>query len=156
MKKNIWFILFLLSSILYAQNTDEQTQEITIEDIKTQLKNPDLTIEKRIDNLLILGYSYIDVATDVATKYLTSALKLSKVKKDSFNIIRAYNRFSEQERYLENDIRTLQYADSALQYANVNNNLSIVSTNLLFNKAEKSPITQLAVIFGSLVCAAVV
>ncbi len=123
MKKNIWFILFLLSSILYAQNTDEQTQEITIEDIKTQLKNPDLTIEKRIDNLLVLGYSYIDVATDVATKYLTSALKLSKVKKDSFNIIRAYNRFSEQERYLENDIRTLQYADSALQYANVNNNL---------------------------------
>ena len=108
--------------MLCAQNTNKQTQEITVEDIKIQLENKDLALEKRIDNLLILGYNYINIATDSATYYLTNALQLSKAKKDSFNIIRAYNRFSEQEKYLENDIRTLQYADSALRYSNSSNN----------------------------------
>jgi DNA-binding CsgD family transcriptional regulator len=121
MKKNVYFILILFTSILGAQNSTEQNQEITLEDIKKQLENNDLPQGKRIDNLLILGYNYISKSKDSANYYLKNALRLSKVKNDSFNIIRAYNRFSEQEKYLENDIRTLQYADSALQYANVDN-----------------------------------
>lgn len=121
MKKNIFFLFFSLIVLFCIQNSAAQEKEITVEDIKQQLENKDLSQENRIDNLLILGFQYIGTSTDSANYYLRNALNLSKVKNDSFNIIRAYNRFSEQEKYLEDDIRTIKFADSALQYANVNN-----------------------------------
>jgi len=70
---------------------------------------------------LILGFDYITKSKDSAYYYLENALSLSKVENDSFNIIRAYNRFSELEKYFEDDSKTLKYADSALQYASVTN-----------------------------------
>ncbi len=121
MIKNIWFILFLLTGILQAQNNQEQTPDIKVEEIKNHLQTKDLAITTRIDNLLIVGFDYITKSEDSARYYLESALQLSKIEKDSFNIIRAYNRFSKLENYLENDLRTLQYADSALQNASVTN-----------------------------------
>jgi len=121
MIKNICFVLFILTGILQAQNDGVQTPDITIEDIKQQLQNNALPTTTRIDNLLIIGFDFVTKSEDSANYYLQKALKLSKVEKDSFNIIRAYNRFSKLENYLENDLRTLQYADSALQYASVTN-----------------------------------
>ena len=121
MVKNICFILLILTGILQAQNDGAQTSDITIEDIKEQLQNNALPKKTRIDNLLIIGFDFITKSEDSANYYLQKALQLSKVEKDSFNIIRAYNRFSKLENYLENDLRTLQYADSALQYASVTN-----------------------------------
>ena len=104
MIKNIWFVLFLLTGILQAQNDQDQTPDVTLEDLKRQLQTKDLPTTTRIDNLLILGYENIDKSKDSAVYYLDKALKLSKVDKDSFNIIRAYNRFSVLEKYLENDL----------------------------------------------------
>lgn len=121
MIKNICFVLFILTGILQAQNDGVQTPDITIEDIKQQLQNNALPTTTRIDNLLIIGFDFVTKSEDSANYYLQKALQLSKVEKDSFNIIRAYNRFSKLENYLENDLRTLQYADSALQYASVTN-----------------------------------
>lgn len=121
MIKNICFVLFILTGILQAQNDGVQTPDITIEDIKQQLQNNALPTTIRIDNLLIIGFDFVTKSEDSANYYLQKALQLSKVEKDSFNIIRAYNRFSKLENYLENDLRTLQYADSALQYASVTN-----------------------------------
>ena len=121
MIKNICFVLFILTGILQAQNDGVQTPDISIEDINQQLQNNALPTTTRIDNLLIIGFDYITKSEDSARYYLEKALHLSKVEKDSFNIIRAYNRFSKLENYLENDLRTLQYADSALQYAGVTN-----------------------------------
>ena len=121
MIKNCWCILFLLTSVLAAQNSQEQTPDITVDDIKRQLQTKDLPTTTRIDNLLILGYENINKSKDSAVYYLEKALELSKVEKDSFNIIRAYNRFSVLEKYLENDSNTLKYADSALQYGSIAN-----------------------------------
>ena len=121
MIKNYWCILFLLTSVLAAQNSQEQTPDITVDDIKRQLQTKDLPTTTRIDNLLILGYENINKSKDSAVYYLEKALELSKVEKDSFNIIRAYNRFSVLEKYLENDSNTLKYADSALQYGSIAN-----------------------------------
>ena len=116
MIKHIWFILFLLTGILQAQNDQDQTPDIKVEDIKNQLQTKDLPSTTRIDNLLIVGFDYITKSEDSARYYLEKALQLSKIEKDSFNIIRAYNRFSVLEKYLENDLNTLKYADSALEY----------------------------------------
>ena len=116
MIKHIWFILFLLTGILQAQNDQDQTPEIKVEDIKNQLQTKDLPSTTRIDNLLIVGKDFITKSEDSARYYLEKALQLSKIEKDSFNIIRAYNRFSVLEKYLENDLNTLKYADSALEY----------------------------------------
>ena len=121
MIKNCWCILFLLTSILAAQHSQEQTPDITLDDLKRQLQTKDLPTTTRIDNLLILGYENINKSKDSAIYYLDKALKLSKVAKDSFSIIRAYNRFSVLEKYLENDLNTLKYADSALQYSSAAN-----------------------------------
>ncbi len=121
MIKKCWCILFLLTSILGAQNNQEQISDITVDDIKRQLQAKDLPTTTRIDNLLILGYENITESKDSAVYYLQKALELSKVEKDSFNIIRAYNRFSVLEKYLENDVNTLKYADSALQYGSAAN-----------------------------------
>ena len=87
-----------------------------MEDIKNQLQTKDLPSTTRIDNLLIVGKDFITKSEDSARYYLEKALQLSKIEKDSFNIIRAYNRFSVLEKYLENDLNTLKYADSALEY----------------------------------------
>lgn len=116
MIKHIWFILFLLTGILQAQNDQDQTPDIKVEDIKNQLQTKDLPSTTRIDNLLIVGKDFITKSEDSARYYLEKALQLSKIEKDSFNIIRAYNRFSVLEKYLENDLNTLKYADSALEY----------------------------------------
>ena len=116
MIKHIWFILFLLTGILQAQNDQDQTPDIKVEDIKNQLQTKDLPSTTRIDNLLIVGKDFITKSEDSASFYLEKALQLSKIEKDSFNIIRAYNRFSVLEKYLENDLNTLKYADSALEY----------------------------------------
>ena len=121
MTKFLSFILFLFCATFQAQNDQIQTQEITVEDIKAQLENKTLSSKTRIDNLLILGFDYITKSKDSAYYYLENALSLSKVENDSFNIIRAYNRFSELEKYFEDDSKTLKYADSALQYASVTN-----------------------------------
>ena len=117
MIKHIWFILFLLTGILQAQNDQDQTPDIKVEDIKNQLQTKDLPSTTRIDNLLIVGKDFITKSEDSARYYLEKALQLSKIEKDSFNIIRAYNRFSVLEKYLENDLNTLKYADSALEYS---------------------------------------
>ena len=108
MIKKCWCILFLLTSILGAQNNQEQTPDITVDDIKRQLQAKDLPTTTRIDNLLILGYENITESKDSAVYYLQKALELSKVEKDSFNIIRAYNRFSVLEKYLENDVKHIK------------------------------------------------
>ena len=121
MTKFLSFILLLFCATFQAQNDQIQTQEITVEDIKAQLENKTLSSKTRIDNLLILGFDYITKSKDSAYYYLENALSLSKVENDSFNIIRAYNRFSELEKYFEDDSKTLKYADSALQYASVTN-----------------------------------
>lgn len=121
MTKFLSFILLLFCATFQAQNDQIQTQEITVEDIKAQLENKNLSSKTRIDNLLILGFDYITKSKDSAYYYLENALSLSKVENDSFNIIRAYNRFSELEKYFEDDSKTLKYADSALQYASVTN-----------------------------------
>ena len=121
MTKFFSFILLLFCATFQAQNDQIQTQEITVEDIKAQLENKTLSSKTRIDNLLILGFDYITKSKDSAYYYLENALSLSKVENDSFNIIRAYNRFSELEKYFEDDSKTLKYADSALQYASVTN-----------------------------------
>ena len=121
MTKFLSFILVFFCATFQAQNDQIQTQEITVEDIKAQLENKTLPSETRIDNLLILGFDYITKSKDSAYYYLENALSLSKVENDSFNIIRAYNRFSELEKYFEDDSKTLKYADSALQYASVTN-----------------------------------
>ena len=117
MIKHIWFILFLLTGILQAQNDQDQTPDIKVEDIKNQLQTKDLPSTTRIDNLLIVGKDFITKSEDSARYYLEKALQLSKIERDSFNIIRAYNRFSVLEKYLENDLNTLKYADSALEYS---------------------------------------
>ena len=116
MIKNYWCILFLLTSVLAAQNSQEQTPDITVDDIKRQLQTKDLPTTTRIDNLLILGYENINKSKDSAVYYLEKALELSKVEKDSFNIIRAYNRFSVLEKYLENDSNTLKYGNYDILY----------------------------------------
>ena len=121
MTKFLSFILVFFCATFQAQNDQIQTQEITVEDIKAQLENKTLSSKTRIDNLLILGFDYITKSKDSAYYYLENALSLSKVENDSFNIIRAYNRFSELEKYFEDDSKTLKYADSALQYASVTN-----------------------------------
>ncbi|MGI9594121.1 MAG: LuxR C-terminal-related transcriptional regulator [Patiriisocius sp.] len=121
MTKFFSFILLLFCATFQAQSDQIQTQEITVEDIKAQLENKTLSSKTRIDNLLILGFDYITKSKDSAYYYLENALSLSKVENDSFNIIRAYNRFSELEKYFEDDSKTLKYADSALQYASVTN-----------------------------------
>jgi|AOAMet1_07_M0_10_2_1038527.scaffolds.fasta_scaffold01742_2 tetratricopeptide (TPR) repeat protein/DNA-binding CsgD family transcriptional regulator len=121
MIKNIWFILFFLTGILHAQNDQQQAPDITLEDIKNQLQTKGLPIATQIDHLLIVGFDYVTKSEDSAVFYLRKALELSKVAKDSFNIIRAYNRFSVLEKYLENDLNTLKYADSALQYGSAAN-----------------------------------
>ena len=121
MTKFLSFILVFFCATFQAQNDQIQTQEITVEDIKAQLENKNLSSKTRIDNLLILGFDYITKSKDSAYYYLENALSLSKVENDSFNIIRAYNRFSELEKYFEDDSKTLKYADSALQYASVTN-----------------------------------
>ena len=65
MIKNCWCILFLLTSVLAAQNSQEQTPDITVDDIKRQLQTKDLPTTTRIDNLLILGYENINKSKDV-------------------------------------------------------------------------------------------
>ena len=86
MIKNIWFILFLLTGILQAQNDQGQAPDITLEDIKNQLQTKGLPIATQIDNLLIVGFDYVTKSEDSAIYYLEKALKLSKVAKDSFKL----------------------------------------------------------------------
>ena len=71
MIKHIWFILFLLTGILQAQNDQDQTPDIKVEDIKNQLQTKDLPSTTRIDNLLIVGKDFITKSEDSARYYLS-------------------------------------------------------------------------------------
>ena len=113
-------IFFVLTFNAIAQENVEDNQEKYLDSLREIVVSPKIKGPKKIDALLGLGYATIGEEDGRALNYLNEALSLSKQQKDSFNIIRSYNRLARLEIYYEDDNRAIAYADSALSYSNEN------------------------------------
>ena len=113
-------IFFVLTFNAIAQENTEDNQEKYLDSLREIVVSPKIKGPKKIDALLGLGYATIGEEDGRALNYLNEALSLSKQQKDSFNIIRSYNRLARLEIYYEDDNRAIAYADSALSYSNEN------------------------------------
>ncbi|WP_172966833.1 helix-turn-helix domain-containing protein [Patiriisocius marinistellae] len=115
-RKLIIFIVFVCG-VVFQVYTQEEDIEAKLQSFKYALKNKNLPKKERIDNLIALGDYYMGNPGDTAFNYLRNAKELSLSLKDSFNLMRSYNRLALLEIYDENDNVALKFTDSALMYA---------------------------------------
>lgn len=78
-------------------------------------------VKEKINDYRMLGEYYMFKSKDSLNYFFSKAIKLSLETKDSFNLMRFYNRLSRNEIYFENDLKAIAYADSSLIYGNRNN-----------------------------------
>lgn len=102
----------------FAQEAQEEKAVLSISELKKSLEDKKVSDKDRTNTLLTLGDYYLEEPNEKAVKYINEALAISKVLKDSFDIIRAYNRLAQREMFEENDLNVIKYVDSALSYAN--------------------------------------
>jgi hypothetical protein len=101
-----------------AQEAQEEKAILSISELENSLEDKKVSDKDRTNTLLTLGDYYLEEPNEKAVKYINEALAISKVLKDSFDIIRAYNRLAQREIFEENDLNVIKYVDSALSYAN--------------------------------------
>ncbi|MGJ8665140.1 MAG: tetratricopeptide repeat protein [Patiriisocius sp.] len=120
MRNILFFIIITFVAVFHAYaQSDIESQ---LRSFKEALKDKNLSRLERVDNLIALADYYMGTPGDTALNYLQEAKQLSLAAKDSFNLMRSYNRIALLEIYNEEDEVALKYTDSALLYANYNKN----------------------------------
>ncbi len=120
MRNILSFIIITFVAVFHAYAQSDI--EAQLKSFKEALKNKNLSRLERVDNLIALADYYMGTPGDNAVNYLQEAKQLSLAAKDSFNLMRSYNRIALLEIYNEEDEVALRYTDSALLYANYNKN----------------------------------
>ncbi len=120
MKKYLSFFLTFLLVSAYAQEKSIEEYP-TKEQLLNIVNNQDIPQGESINNLRMLGEYYMGEPGDTASYYFNRALHLSKIKQDSFNAMRLYNRLAKVKIYEENDSDAYKYTDSSLAFANYKN-----------------------------------
>lgn len=113
------FVMFSIgvNNLARAQENVVSTKQQLLD----KIRNKEIPPSDLADSYRLLGSYYMGEFNDSATYFYNKGLNLSRLKNDSINIIKFYNRLAITAYSNENDDQSIKYADSALSFANQNN-----------------------------------
>lgn len=117
----ILIVILCFFSILTGVSQESESEYPTKKELLKLIKDENLSSVVKINNYRMLGQYYMTAPNDSSTLFFNKGISLSKKAKDSFNLMRLYNRMAFLQIYYEDDPKAIKYTDSAFSFANREN-----------------------------------